>query len=303
MKIFLTGPTGFIGRVVAERLVARGHHVQGLVRSETAAAKVRALGADAVFGDLNDPAAIALLADKADGVIHLGVVTGSAAFDPETAFAADDRLLEAWIEAYRGSGRVVVTTSGGACVCRLTPGLGSSIIHSEETPFVPSAFIRPRVDMEIATLAALTCGVRGIVIRPPHVYGRRGCYAVRMMIDCARRAEVSHYVGPGENYWTQVHVDDLADLYALAFEQAPGGNIFNASSGENTMREVAEAIGQVLNLPTESWTMEQSNEGLGNIAARLLSATFRMDSSKAHVRLGWKPYRTSLLQAIAEDTV
>ena len=71
MKVFVTGATGFIGTKVTEILLAHGHEVTGLARSDKSAAKLVKMGAGVVRGSLDDPASIAAGAKAADGVLHL----------------------------------------------------------------------------------------------------------------------------------------------------------------------------------------------------------------------------------------
>ena len=71
MKVFLTGATGFIGSQVLEQLLLAGHEVTALVRTQTAADKLKARGVVPVLGDLSSLDAISRAAKAADAVLHL----------------------------------------------------------------------------------------------------------------------------------------------------------------------------------------------------------------------------------------
>ncbi|MBA4124136.1 MAG: NAD-dependent epimerase/dehydratase family protein [Acidobacteria bacterium] len=70
MKVFLTGATGYVGSVVAEKLLGKGHEVSGLARNEAAEAKLIERGITAFTGDLTDAERLKRGAKEADAVIH-----------------------------------------------------------------------------------------------------------------------------------------------------------------------------------------------------------------------------------------
>ena len=294
MKVLVTGATGFIGSAVVERLVVRGHQVQGLARSEAAAEKVRKLGAEPVAGKLADAVHIGTHAAASDGMIHAGSITDMTNFDPYAAFAADERMVAAVMKAFHGSGRPFITTSGSSAQAILNPGYGDPVVYTEETPFIPLDFMRRRVDMELTMIGAMTYGIRSMVVRPPFVYGRSGCYAIQRIFDSVRQHRVAPYVGAGENIWSMVHVSDLAELYVLALEKGPAGTVFNSVTSEWTMREAVNVIAKHLGVSAASWSFEHASAEWGEIPARVMSASHRSSSERARSRLGWKPRMPSV---------
>ncbi|MGF1525152.1 MAG: NAD(P)H-binding protein [Leptolyngbyaceae cyanobacterium] len=74
MNVFLTGATGYIGRVIAAKLQAAGHTIVGLARNEATAAKLVKRSIQPFFGDLQNPEQLAEAARQADGVIHTAFI-------------------------------------------------------------------------------------------------------------------------------------------------------------------------------------------------------------------------------------
>ena len=72
LKVFLTGATGYIGGAIADALLAGGHTVAGLARSDQAARTLGAKGITPFEGDLRSPASLRKAIAESDGVIHAG---------------------------------------------------------------------------------------------------------------------------------------------------------------------------------------------------------------------------------------
>src|SRR5580698_5796436 len=136
MRVFITGASGWIGSAVVPELIAAGHEVTGLARSDASAQRLAAAGALVRRGDLDDPHTLAKAAGDSDGVIHL-------AFQHEVAFggnfaaasAADRRAVEAMGAALADSDRAFVLASG-------VLGLTAGEVATEDDGLVPSAEIR-----------------------------------------------------------------------------------------------------------------------------------------------------------------
>lgn len=282
MDVFLAGATGYIGRVVAERLQAAGHRVTGLARSDQAAAGLSAAGIRPQRGDFRDPPSVAKAAGAADGVIGLAT-TYDAAIDPPA--------VDAMLRALDGSGKPFIYTSG-----IWSHGDTGGKVVDERTPPEPLELVRWRQAVEDRVLAAARHGVRSAVIRPGVVYGRGGGIPGGFA-QSARKDGTARYVGSGGNRWPMVHVDDLADLYLLALERAPAGTLLLATSGPSVpVKELAAAAsrGAGAGGRTRSWPLAEARAELGPYADALV-VDQQASAERARELLGWRPHRPDVL--------
>jgi nucleoside-diphosphate-sugar epimerase len=291
MKIFVTGATGYIGGSVAARLVAEGHEVSGLVRGEARADEVRARGIEPVPGTLDDTAALTAAARAAEAVI-------------DAASADHEASTEVLLAALQGSGKALLRTSGTSIVGSRAGGRLVEAVFDEDTPFEPSPGRALRVALDEKVRAAE--GLRGVVIRPSLIYGRgRGLnpdsIQVPWLIALARKRGRPAHIGPGENRWSNVHIDDTVDLYMLALAKAPAGAAYFAENGENSMREVCAAIGRMLGQDgtTDSITVEEAAAEWGESPANdTMGSNSRVRARRARAELGWTPSGPSLIEEI-----
>lgn len=288
MRILVTGATGLIGGAVARRLKADGHEVVGLARSEASAGKLASEGFAVAPGELSDPASITSAARAADAVVH------AASPSDQNMAAYDETATRAIIDALRGTGKRFVYTSG----CFVYGSTGDKPA-TEDRPLTPLELVRWRQNLEGEILTASAEGVHPIVIRPSWVYGNRGGTAM-MMVSGAMVDGVARYIGDGRNRWSTVHVDDLADLYALSIERASAGSIFNGAHGAATpLIEIARAASEAAGAGglVESWPIEAARLALSGFADAI--ACDQVISGERAVReLGWRPSRPSIVDEL-----
>lgn len=115
MRIFVTGATGYIGRVVTERALAEGHTIYGLSRSEEGDAKLKALRATPVRGELTSLDILREQSAKAEAVMHLGFIHNFE-MDYGEILRIDVAAVDALGEPLRGTGKAFVITSATALV-------------------------------------------------------------------------------------------------------------------------------------------------------------------------------------------
>ncbi len=293
MKVFITGVAGFIGGSVAVTLIKAGHEVAGLVRSETRARDVEPLGIEPVIGDLADSAVLTHAAQGAEAVINI-------------ANSDDRKVVDVFLDAMRGTGKTYIQSSGTSIVADLADGAHPGKIYDEATPVAPLPLRAGRVALNDAVLAASDDGLRTTVICPSLIYGvglgaTRNSMQVPWMIELAKKHGVGRHIGAGENIWSNVHINDLVDLYLRALQDAPGGAFYYAENGENSMRELAEAISRMLGYGgrTESMSVEEAVAEWGEGGARYtMGSNSRVRAVRAREELGWSPSALPLLDEV-----
>lgn len=286
MRVFVTGATGFIGTRVVRELLAHGHEVTGLCRSEEKARSLAALGAAAYHGSLEHPDGLRAGAAQADAVIHT-------AFDHDFAhFAAncekDYRAIHALGSALAGSDRPLLITSGTGMG---SPGAGLPAREDVLNLDHPN----PRLASERAGRELLDAGVAVSVVRLPQVHDTTRQGLVSPWIQMARARGVCAYVGEGRNRWPAAHVQDVARLYRLALEHRTPGARYHAVAEQGiAARDIARVLGERLDLPVISIAAADAPDYFGWLAA---FAAMDLPASSEWTRrtLGWETTGPGLL--------
>lgn len=291
MRVFVTGASGWIGGAVVDELVAGGHEVVGLARSDSSAADVEAKGGRVLRGELDDLDSLRRGAADADATVHLANKHDFT--DPVESNRAERAAVETIAQALTGSGRPLVLASG--------------VLAAEDEP---SPFVGPdsmRGGSENRAFDFIDAGVRAIAVRfAPTVHGIGDHGFIALVTEAARRTGVSAYVGDGSNAWAAVHRSDAARLVRLGLEQAPAGARLHAVAEEGVpVREIAAAIGSRLGLPVTSVAPEDAVGHFGFIG-QLLGRDMSSSSTLTRATYGWEPNGPTLADDIgagAYDTV
>jgi nucleoside-diphosphate-sugar epimerase len=289
MHIFITGGSGLTGPAVVAELIAGGHTVTGLARSEKAAARLRELGADIVSGSLADHEVLREGARAADGVIHMAF--GGSFAEPDDLIRRDVGAIEALGRGLVGSGKPFVATSG-------TFVMAAGSVSTELEAPDPESLASFRVPGDQACLALADQGVRSSVVRlAPTVHGPGDHGFVAMLIATARRTGVSAYIADGANRWPAIHRLDAATLYRLAVEQAPAGSaLHGAAESAIAFATIAHHIGRTLEVPTVSLSLERATTHFGDpFLARCFAADAPASSALTRELLAWAPSHATLL--------
>ncbi len=290
MRVFVTGANGWVGSALVPELIAAGHQVTGLVRSEQKAEALRAAGGEPVLGSLDDLETLKRAASDADGVVHLAFGIDFSKID---ALAREDRqAIEAFGEVYAGSDRPVIITSGFGL-------LPAGETFTEDGPLAPINPEFPRASEQTA-FAIAARGVRATWVRLPrsvHGVGERHGF-VPMLANLARQKGVSAFVGEGRNLWPSVHRLDAARVYRLALEAGAQGGPFHAVADEGVpFRQIAEAIGEQLGVPTRSISPGEAAGHFGPLTA-WVAGNGPASSARTQARLGWEPREPGLIHDI-----
>ena len=291
MRIFVTGASGWIGAAVVRELIANGHRVVGLVRSDSGAASVAAQGAEVLRGSLSDLQILREGVSRADGVIHT-------AFDFDiTRFREcceeDSRAIQAMGDMLRGSDRPLIATAGFAL------GIDRPATEDDQAPPVSESF--PRAT-EAAIDALAERGVRAATVRvAPLVHGDgEGHTFIPVFVGIARQRGASAYLNDGSNQWSAVHRADAARVYRLALETGVTERRYHAVAEESVpFKLFAGAIGNQLGVPVVSLSEVEAQAHFGSAA---MFVGLHMPASSARTRrvLGWTPAGADLVTSIAE---
>jgi nucleoside-diphosphate-sugar epimerase len=289
MRVFVTGASGFIGSAVVKELIANGHEVLGLARSEASAASIASAGAKVHRGTIEDLDSLKRGVEATDGVIHTAFIHDFSDFKANCE--KDRQAIEAMGSVLLGSNRPLIISSG---VGLLAVG---RLATEDDMP----ANTIPRVASEEAAMALAGRGVRTSAMRlPPSVHGAGDHGFVPMLINIAREKGVSAYIGEGNNRWPAVHRLDAALAFRLALEKGAPQPRFHAVDEQGVpTRKIAEMIGKHLNLPVVAKSPEEAAAHFGWMSHFF---SFDVPASSAQTRewLGWKPAQQSLLADLDE---
>lgn len=280
MKVFVFGGTGYIGKHVIAKLAASGHSVDAFARSEGSKALLDGIGARTVVGNIADTASYEATIRQSDAVIWIA----------QLMHAEEHRVVSTLLGLLQGTNKTFIFTGGASLLSTRTDGDWRDKTFAEDDEFVPRRQIAPRLEVERMVRTAGDTGVRAMCIRPPLVWGNGGSKVISDMYHSAQKTGGVCYVGRGLNCYSNVHVEDLAELYALALQKGTSGALFHAVSGELNYRSMAEAIARQLKVSTRSINVEEAIQVWDRFTGPIVfSSCSRTVSPRAHSELGWTP--------------
>ena len=284
MRVFVTGATGFIGSAIVVELIAAGHKVLGLARSDAAAASLAAAGVAVHRGSLEHPDSLRSAVAAADGVIHTAFNHDFSRWKENCE--TDRRVIETLGSALARSDRPLIVTSGTGLLRAGQRGTEDDL---------PASTV-PRVASEEAAASVAALGVHVSLVRlPPTVHGEGDHGFVPLLIGLAREKQVSAYVGEGSNRWAAVHRLDAAHLYRLALEKGSAAARYHGVAEEGVpFRDVAAVIARRLEVPLVSQSAEEANSHFGWFA-HFAALDTPASSRRTRELLGWQPTQAGVL--------
>ena len=313
MKVFVTGATGFIGSAIVKELIDAGHQVTGLARSDAAARKLMAAGANVNRGDIEDLECLRRGASQADGVIHtafyhqighiplgtrLRIFLGGALSGIVTRFLSATLAMDR--NALKTMGRALASPDRPLVAAFATLAMKPGRLATEDDAPDPKAVGAPRGGTEKTMQDLASLGVRTSIVRlPPVVHGtgdRNGL--TPMLIQTAKKKKESGYIGNGKNRWPAVHRLDAAHLFRLALEKGPAGGVYHGVAEEGLpFKEIAGLIGRRLNLPIVSKSPDDAAKQFSFLSP-FVQADNPASSKLTEERLGWHPTQPGALSDI-----
>jgi nucleoside-diphosphate-sugar epimerase len=312
MKVFVAGATGALGRQLVPRLVANGHHVIGMTRTETKRDLLRRLGAEPVVADALDADAVGRAVGEAEPDVIVDQLTAippainMRRFDRE--FALTNRLRTEGTDHLLSAGRAMgvkrfVAQSNGAMPYART---GGPIKH-EDAPLDPDPPAAGREGLAaIRHLEAAVTGARwteGLVLRYGWFYGPGTSIALDppgSQIELLRKRQLP-IVGGGTGVWSFVHIEDAATATVLAVEGGPAG-IYNIVDDEPArvsefLPVLAAAVGAKRPLRVPRWL---GRLAAGEMAVMAMTEIRGASNDRAKSELGWQLRYPSWREGFAE---
>jgi len=291
MKTLIIGATGYVGQGIARVLRDEGHDIAGLARSESNRELLRKHGFNPVDGDLEDLGKLADIARKFEALIFAPMIPDDAVPD----------IIEVLIEAYSNSGRTLIFTSGtGIVAIPATNGEWSQHTFAEDDAFMPPPWLKARAETErLIEHAAHERGVRAMSIRPPLVWGRGGSKQIPAIFQSVRVTGHACYFGMGLNLYSNVHIDDLGEVFRLVLERGVPGKVYHAVAGEANFRTLAEAVAEVTGTKARSVDYEEACSIWGEMIVKYgLAVNSRTRAVRTCEELGWVPKHLDVVDDI-----
>ncbi|MDJ0754316.1 MAG: NAD-dependent epimerase/dehydratase family protein [Ardenticatenaceae bacterium] len=297
MKIFLTGATGYIGGHLAKKLQESGYELIGLARSDRSAQLLEEKNIEVHRGDLQRLEMLKSGAVKADAVIHSAMPNPADFSDLSELGRIAIQAQAAIIEGLAGQNKIFIATSGTGAY-----GDTGEQLVDETSPYASDDSMRLFGIMEEEILKGKSQNVRTMIIRPSIVYGHGGSDPVLKLIQSIQQLGYGYYVEAAQSHVSTVHVDDLANLYLLALERAPVGEVFNAVGEIVPTKELVASATTAANVNGEMRPLTVDEVMKQGFIANYLVGNMRVSAEKAKQMLGWRPNRPSILTDLREGS-
>lgn len=289
MRVLVLGGTGSIGSAVLTELLAAGHDVLALARSEHSASLMATRGAKILRGDMRDPAGWVPSMPEIDAVIH-----AATDFSDEMD-AVDRRLLDALLPTLGAMPRRVRLIYTGGCWLY---GRTGKRVATETTPFDPL----PAFAWSVPTIERVLGApeVDALIIHPAMVYAHDGG-VISSFVEDLKAGCPTRIVGGEHVHWPLVHADDLAVLYRLVLERGTAGASYNGAAIDGLpVGSIVRAIARRFGLPKLQIVSADAIAAEKGEWARGYGLDQQMSGGRARRELGWRPSHLDPLRELAE---
>ncbi|VEU22583.1 DEKNAAC103368 [Brettanomyces naardenensis] len=290
MKIFVTGPTGFIGRTTVDALLSSGYTVLGLARSQKAETSLGAKGVQVISGGLEDLDALRKGASESDGVLHLGFIHSYTGF--KSSLEIDRNASAAMLDVLKGTNKPFINVTITQFLEEGHPAADEDSPYTKRTGYPFDRGLNEKAVLEYST-----SGVRAMSVRVGTVHGKGDLGFIPYIVHVEKDHGSAIYIGKGDNVWTAVNVSDAASFFLLLLEKGRAGKTYNAVAENVSIKSIAETIGRKYGLQVKSVSEKEGAEVFGFLAP-LTTDDNRVSSEKSKKELGWVVKGEGLLDDI-----
>ncbi|WP_194894667.1 NAD-dependent epimerase/dehydratase family protein [Catenulispora pinisilvae] len=299
-QAFVTGGSGFIGQVLVRRLLREGHTVRALVRSEESAAKVSALGAEPVRGELTDPSTWQDAVRGSEVVFHLAAETDISA-DRARQELVTVRGTQAAVDAARYAKVPRFVHCGTEAVLLA----GDPLVDVDETaplrPDSEAVYCAVKADAEKIVLDASAPDFATVSIRPRMVWGPDSIL-IDILVDLVKAGQFAWIEG-GRHTTDITFVDNCVEGLMLGWQRGrPGQAYFITDQHRVTFRDFWETMFEIYGVdkPTTELDAEAAARTIPVPARWFFGQTCTLRTDKAVTELGYKPIvsHTAALNAV-----
>jgi 2-alkyl-3-oxoalkanoate reductase len=289
MNVFVTGGTGTLGQGVVRQLVAEGHTVHALSRSDANDLKLRELGAEPVRVKLDDLATLEHVLRSTEAVLHLASrIPDLAHISQREAWRETDRIrrddTRALVDAaLKASVRVFVYPS----VVFLYPDGGADWLEAETSTPAPAEYLATTLDAEREVARFAASGARGISLRMGGFYGPESSQTADMLRFAERG--IAPLFGRDDGFMPMLWIADASSAVVSALKSATSG-VYDVTDDEPLTRgEMRGAMAKAVRR-SRLWRIPDAFAGLSlGVVADTMTRSQRVSNARFKAVTGWTP--------------